>query len=57
MTQVKATSSTIDSVRLKQASKRVAIAAKAAAKKEDLEIPDYPKSEDDLKTIGKAGHL
>lgn len=46
--------SSTDSVRLKQAGKRQAIAAETAAKKEDLEIPDCPKSDDDLKTIGEA---
>jgi hypothetical protein len=45
-------SSTADMVRLKQGGKRGAIAAEAAARKEDLEIPDVPKSEDDLKVIG-----
>ena len=45
-------SSTADMARLKQGGKRGAIAAEAAARKEDLEIPDVPKSEDDLKVIG-----
>jgi hypothetical protein len=45
-------SSTADMVRLKQGGKRVAIAAEAAARKEDLEIPDVPKSDADLKVIG-----
>lgn len=45
-------SSTADMVRLKQGGKRGAIAAEAAARKEDLEIPDVPKSDDDLKVIG-----
>ena len=45
-------SSTADMVRLKQGGKRGAIAAEAAARKEDLEIPDVPKSEADLQVIG-----
>jgi hypothetical protein len=44
--------SSTDMVRLKQGGKRGAIAAEAAARKEDLEIPDVPKSDDDLKMIG-----
>ena len=45
-------SSTADMARIKQGGKRGAIAAEAAARKEDLEIPDVPKSEDDLQVIG-----
>ena len=43
---------TADMARIKQGGKRGAIAAEAAARKGDLEIPDVPKSEDDLQVIG-----
>lgn len=45
---------TADSMRQKQAGKRVAIAAEAATKAENLDIPDFPKSDADFKMIGKS---
>lgn len=45
-------SSTAEMARIKQGGKRGAIAAEAAARKEDLNIPDVPKSEGDLQVIG-----
>lgn len=44
---------TSDSIRQKQAGKRVAIAAEAATKARDLDIPDFPKSDADFKMIGE----
>ena len=46
-----------DSMRQKQAGKRVAIAAEAASNKQDLHIPDCPKSDADFKMIGAQGSM